>query len=408
MTFHYTAHADPAIDAFVEQHLQAVIDEVSVLMGRDLHAIILSGGFGRGEGSVLVHGQDDYHIVNDYDIEVVYREPFGRLLSKLWQHLRYSRGILDIANRLADRFDIKQIDLCLRGLESFTAVSIPTLAGFDLQSGHRLLFGDRDPVDLMPALSASDIPVFEGAWLLRNRAIGLLLANFYLRDGELDPDKREYFYIEINKAILAMGDALFILKKCYTSSYAERARQLSILDADGVPNWVEVKALYRAAARHKLFPGDDMYPDIHPAALWLQVNRLLTEFLLYYESCRLDVSFTSIADYLARFSYAPRYTIKTRLRSLFDRFQGTLAGVSLPLAHLKQDKPRSIALACTLLGARTSGGVDETLLAQACRLAGIERTGQRPEQEWRHVTRAFLLLVHPKGELGRTLVSLST
>ena len=119
MSSRYTTLENPDVDGFVQQHLDAITNELIQLMGKDLVAVILTGGFGRGEGSVRVHDNGSMHIVNDYDIEVIYRERLGQSLSKIIMQLRYRNKLKRVADFIAEENDIKQVDLVLRAPSSF-------------------------------------------------------------------------------------------------------------------------------------------------------------------------------------------------------------------------------------------------------------------------------------------------
>jgi len=65
---------DPAANNMVNEKIQHDLDyiclKVKRLLGENLYAILLCGGFGRGEGSVTITGSM-VHIVNDYDFTIV-------------------------------------------------------------------------------------------------------------------------------------------------------------------------------------------------------------------------------------------------------------------------------------------------------------------------------------------------
>jgi len=66
----YSVLTDPAADAVVEAELDIVIAEIVRYFGEHLCAILLTGGFGRGEGSI-VETSEGYRPINDYDMILV-------------------------------------------------------------------------------------------------------------------------------------------------------------------------------------------------------------------------------------------------------------------------------------------------------------------------------------------------
>jgi|GEM_PF-1149838 len=400
----FTVRDDPAVNHFIKGHLDIITRELQDLIGKDLVAIILTGGFGRGEGSVSIRPDGHMHVVNDYDIDIVYRESYGSFPSKFIAQLRYSRSLTSIADRLSDQLDIKQIDLCLRGEGSYASNQPPLLAEYDTKKGNILLHGSRNPVDLMPDYDAHDIPAFEGTWLLRNRGIGLLLASFYLHDGVLQNGKEEYFLIEINKAILAMGDALYIANGTYHHSYAVRSKLIETVIPHDMQYADEICSYYKSAAKQKLLPQGNPFSDMEPAELWTHINNLYCSFFLYYESRRLGKHFENIITYAdAQLSPAPTLTLKQRSKIVFERLRGTLDEGAAHIAHIKPDKASTIIMTFLLLTARTTGDLDAACLQRACKMAKLDVTDDVLQKDWRSLAKAFLLLIHPKGELGRVL-----
>lgn len=391
----YTAWQDPAVDRYVAGLLDRTVAAVVARAGSDLEALVLAGGFGRGEGGVLRLPDGGMHIVNDFDIALIYREPLGWRLSKLWVHLRHRRSIHAVAESLAREFAMKQVDLTLCGAHTLL-VNEPKLADYDLQYGHRLLWGKADPCARMRAFASADIPAFEGTWLLRNRGIGLVLARLYLDRGKLHAEDRENFYIEVNKAALAMGDALWILAGRYTVLYADRAAGFDSLAAMGFPAMGELTMRYRQAAEYKLRPVALQYPDVDPEVLWVGIARLYCRFFLWFESRRLGQSFADLRVYAAWLAGQPAATGGSLLRHWLDRYFGAAGDCPPSLRRLKHDPANSVLFVAALLASRqgdaAAHGVLEVWPVQASRA-----------QAWTVRARGLLSLLHPSGEVGRFL-----
>ncbi|MDH5644363.1 MAG: hypothetical protein OEZ01_00055 [Candidatus Heimdallarchaeota archaeon] len=404
----YTAHNNSAVDQFVDEQLQQVTQAVVSLMGDSLEAILLGGGFGRGEGSVAIAKDGAMHVVNDYDLEIVYREPWGKSLSKLITHLRFRKRLDTLAEELAQILKIKQIDLSPRGVGSYVLSTAPRLSDYDLKYGHHLLYGKNNPTDVMPWFRSQDIPAFEGTWLLRNRGLGMLLSFLYFMDkkGTLPEPKKENFYTEINKAILAMGDALYLLRGEYTCSYAERAANFTRYNDCNFPRMNELMKLYSLAVGYKLLPQQDMFTNITPLNLWHQVNTLYVEFFLFYESERLGMCFTGLDQYAEWVFAQPTIGLKQRLHLQFDKLTGRSAGCLHDFLQLKQDKPRSLLFVISMLASREPSGICEEAFHIVRSLAGKNNDSDSNTQRWKNWAYSFLLLIHPTGEVGRFLSSI--
>jgi len=80
----YTVYNNSAVDAAVEQDLQTIIARIIEEM--PVISIVLIGGFGRGEGGVLL-SDDDVQPVNDYDLLLVVEDGFNTDLRPLSREL---------------------------------------------------------------------------------------------------------------------------------------------------------------------------------------------------------------------------------------------------------------------------------------------------------------------------------
>jgi hypothetical protein len=398
----FTAWKRQDVDEFVEVQLQEVSLAVQSLMQDNLHSLVLSGGFGRGEGSVRIHPDGQMRVVNDYDIEVVYREPYGVELSKLFNHLLYSKRLEAVAMSLADSLNVKQIDLSLRGLSTFSGSASTRLCDYDMLHGHRLIYGEDDPTNHMPPVAATDISPFEGTWLFRNRGLGLLLASFYIDDNKIVPGKAEYFDIEINKALLAIGDALFILEGRYQCSYSERLKSIQEALSTEVPARNEIVQRYTEACSTKLKPRPQVDITSDPEQRLQEVLRLYLDVFLYHESRRLGTGFKDLRDYFEHQTPLPPLTAKLRAKLLYQRLTDSLGNGNSALNRLKVSPMGSVLMTMLLLEARCSSDLAESYRQMACVLSG-DRASNNDSFSWDALCREFLLLIHPKGELGRTL-----
>jgi len=284
----YTVNANEQlhakINAKVQADLEIITARVAELLGDRLYALLLCGGFGRGEGSVVVDGKG-VHIVNDYDFTVVLNAKNRFHYLKLYKEVH--APLERLAVELAAELDIKQVDLSPKPLSYFTGNQGLKIENYEVKMGHVLLYGDRDPTQDMPAWQAADIPLFEGTWLFRNRGAGLLLAALYFMDGGEMPDsKKENFIIECTKAHLAMGDAALLYNRRYHHLYHKRYDIMENLDISAIPAGEDVRARYRAALNQKLSPEFDRYLQRDMRKWWFDVTDSFEQFFKFYEQER--------------------------------------------------------------------------------------------------------------------------
>lgn len=394
----YTVFDNLIVDQQIDEHMNMIVKELKNILGRNLYAIILTGGFGRGEGSVLINTRNSIKIINDYDFEIVYRPTLGELISKIHMKIKYAKALSTLETKLARKINIKQLDFTLRSSNDYKSSSIPRLADYDTKYGHIILYGNNNPASLMPNFKAADIPPFEGSWLLRNRGIGLLLAYFYLnRDKTPDCQATDNFYIEINKALLAMGDALFIINKCYHHSYQHRLDTIESLDHLSFNRISELIKLYKVAAEHKLRPKQDTFNHFEDKELWHLVTDLYIDLFIYYESERQKIEFNSIEHYVSNMPDKVVLGYKEKLRVLYELLIGDTKRSDIPLARIIRNKSVNLGFTLSLLACLHDDEKYKDLFKTIKKLSCI------PNKTCDEISKKYLLLSHPSGELIRFL-----
>jgi hypothetical protein len=278
----YSRHDTPALVRRIEADLATVGGALRQADPR-ARALVLTGGFARGEGTVLAGAPQ-----NDYDFVVLRRigpprVPYPEL-----------RGALEA--RLGLHVDLAPVPAWrLR----WTA---PSIFWYETALRGRTLWGDellgRIPTRTVPAIGCG-----EGLRLLVNRAAGLLLCT-----AEPDPHKVR---IQAAKALLAAGDAHLLARGAFPPTQAERWGHLERLhatgdapaavqqrwewhawafrfkvDADGAPPR-DAQAAWRAAARSIL---DAVPPALrhagHPSLAAYARCDGLADPLVYYRRSR--------------------------------------------------------------------------------------------------------------------------
>lgn len=204
LDFPFTERDDAAARAVVADHLERIVARVAAADPR-LRALLLTGGFSRGEGTVH-NGKP----VNDYDLVAVRSRPGGGARYRaLHETLSREVGI--------------EVDLLPVWVSRLPRVGAK-LFWLDLQLGGRVIAGDDTTLARLPARSARDLPRSEVARLLGNRAVGLLLA--LPASGEAaKPTLRD---LQATKAILAALDGTLLAR----GEYAPKLRGRLALVAD--------------------------------------------------------------------------------------------------------------------------------------------------------------------------------
>lgn len=188
----YTVHEDPAIRTRIDRDMDRIVRTVQT-GDPQLKALVLTGGFGRGEGTVI-NGEPQ----NDYDFVAIRRAGSSRPYPEMAQELATRIGLpIDLHPVWAPRLpwvgrSIFWYETALRG---------------------RVLFGDPNILRRIRINHESRISRGEPMRLLANRAAGLLLA--------CEPDDRAKS-IQACKALLAVVDAHLLIHGTFPPTHVER------------------------------------------------------------------------------------------------------------------------------------------------------------------------------------------
>lgn len=200
--FAFTEHDTPEVRARIEGDLDGIVRAVAKADAK-LDALVLTGGFSRGEGTVR-----EGRPVNDYDLVAVRRASGGdALYRKLAHDLSKDVGIE------VDVLPVARARLPLVGAKLFW---------LDVKLGGRVLHGDASALDRLPSLDPRRIPRIEIARLLANRAAGLLLA----LPTPSDPQPPAQADLQATKAVLAAMDATLLARGEYAPRMRERLASL--------------------------------------------------------------------------------------------------------------------------------------------------------------------------------------
>ena len=280
----------------LEKHLADTCDKIragiqGLIPPKRLQAILLGGGYGRGEGGVLLtdEGENAY---NDLEFYVFLRgnrhlneRRYGHALEVLGQILTPLAGV--------------EVEFKISSLPEFNSSAI-SMFSYDLSLGHRWLLGDeRLLLKAGHHKNASDIPLSEATRLLMNRCTGLLFAKERLERSEFTASDADFVQRNLAKAELAFGDAVLCACGRYHWSCQERHRLLETLKPDeAFPFLPELRQHHALGLEFKLHPfrsRDDR------STLQAQHERLVSlgrNLWLWIESRRLKTDFISMQQYL--------------------------------------------------------------------------------------------------------------
>jgi len=241
-------------------------------------AVVLGGGYGRGEGGVYIDEENKPHFYNDLDYFIFCRDPLdAQLLNSVKAWEKEESKLLGI--------DVEGTCLVRSKLDETTS----SMMFYDLVSAHKIVMGDFDYLDEYKALvNAKTIAPYESTRLLWNRGSGLFFAEYDLTTkGNLDVVHRNQ-----SKAKLALGDSILALRGLYRPYVRERSEILG--SQDDVSE--RIKALHSEGTKFKLRPT-----ATPPKEVLLNTQSELSELWLdcfiQAESVRLNHQFHSAFEY---------------------------------------------------------------------------------------------------------------
>lgn len=250
----YTAVPSPELDALLDSVLAEIARELDRSRPAGLAAVVLGGGYGRGEGGVLHTAAGD-RLYNDLDF-FVFADGAGRR-----ERRRIDARLREIGEALEPRLGIAVDFSPAKNLSSLVKVS-RTLMFQELLHGWKPVWGAADPVRRIPGLDPSELPYTEAVRLLLNRGMGLVFAGERLARGEADAD---FIVRNMNKAVLGCGDALLLAGGKYRWRGAERVAAVAgSAESSGMP--AGFADAYAEAFRRKLEPEPVLPAD--PAGRW--------------------------------------------------------------------------------------------------------------------------------------------
>lgn len=225
----WTRTANPETEATITRHMERAVDAI-LARAPDVTAILLTGGFGRGEGTVA-SGESGDRVCNDYDLLAVGGD---------------GAGLVGLGDELASEFGIEFVDV---GHQARMEACEPiTQLAFDLRHGSTVIWGDPRALDRLPCFAPTEVSPAEGFYLLGNRLGGLALA---LEAAPGGPFAASAFVThQIAKYLIAIADVWLLEARDYHSLYGIRRRRFADL-AEGAgfgaqtARWIEQAFAYK-------------------------------------------------------------------------------------------------------------------------------------------------------------------
>ncbi|MCX6954192.1 MAG: hypothetical protein NTV51_18740 [Verrucomicrobia bacterium] len=228
----FTLDGDDALERHLAETCARVVSGIRGLIPpRMLEAVLLGGGYGRGEGGVL-RGPAGDRPYNDLEFCIALRG--NRHLNEARYHRR-----LDVLGEILTHLADAEIEFKIISLAELATQPV-SMFSYDLLVGHRLWSDSSGALAACAAhRSAANIPAEEATRLLMNRGSGLLLARGELAREPFTLAAADFVRRNLAKVQLACGDAVLTASGRYDWSCRERHRRLEQLAAGESSPWLE-------------------------------------------------------------------------------------------------------------------------------------------------------------------------
>jgi hypothetical protein len=291
MSNRFTIDGSDELEVHLVRTCERVRCGVEPLIGPSrLEALVLGGGYGRGEGGVWRSESGD-RPYNDLEFYVFVRG------NPIWNERRHRRSLAELGERLSPEAGV-HVEFKVDSIRRLRRSPV-TMFSYDLAAGHRVV--SRNGAAFRPGahhLKAGRIPLSEATRLLFNRCSGLLLARELLRRPALTAPQADFVARNLAKAQLALGDAVLAAFGQYHWSCPERNRRLILLAAAEALPWLDkVREYHGAGVEFKLHPRLISQPAEVFVREHREVSELALQIWLWLESRRLARPFGSARDY---------------------------------------------------------------------------------------------------------------
>jgi len=404
----YTISDDPRVDTQIEARLGRIVQ--TLVRGiPNIESIILTGGFGKGEGSFKVCNTT-VRPLRDFDLIVI--------LSK---HANLRRSVR--AARQLNLGGIGALTEYKYGTEFSVDVHVTTLdhmnlypdiVTFDSKKSH-VIFG----TDLRNEIrwKATDIPLRTGARLLFQKSTALIggLSYEYVCQQDIPTSLKEVFLRETSKVYVEIGAALCILTNTYDAHASKRVNILRHIYRrefrqlfEVIPDLVDSMD---SSTKYKLDPVSNPINQ-DPTDYWFKTRDVLGEVMKHYFKRYLGLSFSDWITYsrllnrgLARNYYVPLIEnyLRTRkmpsneqavallnlLYNLKESFDQMIAhhdkyGPSLILTKGSPSPAIRVFSVCPLImfGINRDASINHSLVDEALKQLDFVKLGTHPGNPW--------------------------
>lgn len=289
----YTIYDDPRVDQQIESRVNEVVGTLTRNLP-EIDSIILTGGFGKGEGSVKISG-GTITPLRDFDLVVVLKKVVPR------NKVRKVRKLLGCDSNKTEGYKYNQefcLDLSVITLDTINL--LPDVTTYDFKNS-KVVYGK----DIRSRIrwDARDIPLRSGARLLFQKSTALIgvLSLDYIAGG-VPQHALDVFLRETSKVYVEISGALCVLAGKYSSHCLKRVDILKEIYHRNFPDLYRIVPdlveKMEASANYKVDPANNPI-DQDPIDFWFKARDDLCNVIRYYFREYLHFSADDLIEFVS-------------------------------------------------------------------------------------------------------------
>lgn len=280
----FTVKGSEEVELYITSIVKEIGDRIKSNIGKeDYKALVMLGGYGRGEGGVVANGKEKPH--NNFDLILITNnlEPRKQIVLK---------NKLDaILSPIKDKIGIG-IDISLINAKKLKNSSC-RLMWYDMRFGHKVIFGDTEFVSSLTHFTVENIPDWDARNLLVNRGTLMIINDLLLEKTKLSLKYKKLMVKHIVKAIIGYGDTLLYFLNDYNWSYVEKQKRMKKRKDINK----EFQKIYDDAMNFRFQPNYDLYIKKDLSEWMLKLKKHFCNIHLICESKRLNKQHLTWSQY---------------------------------------------------------------------------------------------------------------